>query len=140
MFYMQLVGSVLLFLFGLYMYRSNPVRSLRPLSKNKGSLVHNFVTAFLVTLSNFAIILLFMALFARFSFVIPEYPALQLLGYFSIFMGALLWWFSLTYFINKLRARFELHTIWLLNSIIGGVVMVISVISCIYILTQFFSI
>ena len=69
-FYLQLFGSILLFCFGVYTFRSNPVRSLRPPSGTKGTYLHNFVTAFFVTLSNPLVIFLFIGLFARFSFVV----------------------------------------------------------------------
>ena len=72
LYYFQLIGSAMLFGFGLYTFRSNPAQNIRPISANKGSLIRNFVTAFFVTLSNPFIILLFIGLFARFSFVLPE--------------------------------------------------------------------
>ena len=59
MFYLKLIGSVMLFCFGIYTFKSNPAESMRPTSKNKGTLLHNFITAFLVTLSNPLIIFLF---------------------------------------------------------------------------------
>lgn len=128
MFYLQLIGSIMLLFFGLYTYRSNPAESIRPASKNKGTLIHNFVTAFFVTLSNPLIIFLFVALFARFTFVIPDHALQQSLGYLSIFVGALLWWFTLTYAINKVRTRFKVKEIFVLNKIIGGVVIVAAII------------
>ena len=70
-FYLQLFGSVLLLAFGIYTFRSNPVHSLRPVSTSKGTYLHNFITAFFVTLSNPLIILLFVGLFARFAFISP---------------------------------------------------------------------
>ena len=51
-FYLQLFGSILLLIFGIYTFRSNPVQSIRPVSTSKGSYFHNFITAFAVTLSN----------------------------------------------------------------------------------------
>ena len=51
-FYLQLLGSIMLLAFGIYTFRSNPVQSIRPVSANKGSYFHNFITAFAVTLSN----------------------------------------------------------------------------------------
>lgn len=133
MYWFQLVGSIMLFCFGVYTFRSNPVESIRPVSANKGSLVRNFVTAFLVTLSNPFIILLFIGLFARFSFVFPDkYFYEQTLGYLAIVAGALCWWFAITYLVNKLRARFDLRGIWILNRIIGVVVMLASVASAIF--------
>ena len=110
-FYLQLFGSILLLCFGVYTFRSNPVRSLRPPSGTKGTYLHNFITAFFVTLSNPLIIFLFVGLFARFSFVGN---------------GALTWWFGITYFINKVRTRFNLRGIWMLNRIIGSIVVIVS--------------
>ncbi len=133
MYWFQLVGSVMLFCFGVYTFRSNPVGSIRPVSANKGSLVRNFVTAFFVTLSNPFIILLFIGLFARFSFVFPDnYVYEQTLGYLAIVAGALCWWFAITYLVNKLRARFDLRGIWMLNRVIGVVVMLASVVSAVF--------
>lgn len=127
MFYLQLIGSIMLLFFGLYTYKSNPAESIRPASKNKGSLIHNFVTAFFVTFSNPLIIFLFVALFARFTFVIPDHVLQQSLGYLSIFIGALLWWFALAYAINKVRTRFKVKEIFILNRIIGGVVIIAAI-------------
>ena len=36
-FYLQLLGSVMLLLFGIYTFRSNPVQSIRPASSSKGT-------------------------------------------------------------------------------------------------------
>ena len=36
-FYLQLLGSIMLLVFGIYTFRSNPVQSIRPVSANKGS-------------------------------------------------------------------------------------------------------
>ena len=123
---LQIIGSIMLFFFGIYTFRSNPVQSIRPVSSTPGSYLHNFVTAFFVTLSNPLIIFLFIGLFARFSFVMPGSPiGFQLVGYLAIVLGALLWWFGITYFVN-------LRGIWILNRVIGIVVMLISVAGFIY--------
>lgn len=130
---LQIVGSVMLLMFGIYTFRSNPVHSIRPVSSTPGSYLHNFVTAFFVTFSNPLIIFLFIGLFARFSFVMPGSPlGLQLVGYLAIVLGALLWWFGITYFVNKVRTRFNLRGIWILNRVIGVIVMLMSVVGFIY--------
>lgn len=133
MYYFQLIGSSMLFCFGVYTFRSNPAQNIRPVSANKGSLVHNFVTAFFVTLSNPFIILLFIGLYARFSFVLPEaFLYEQSIGYFAIVGGALAWWFVITYLVDKLRAKFDLRGIRILNRVIGVVVMLASVVSAVF--------
>lgn len=129
---LQLLGSIMLLAFGFYTFRSNPVRSLRPVSQNKGTYLHNFVTAFFVTLSNPLIIFLFIGLFARFAFLLPGIPVYeQAVGYLAIALGAFSWWFGTTYVVNKVRARFNVRGIWMINRIIGGIVMIISVVGVI---------
>ena len=100
-FYLQLFGSILLLAFGVYTFRSNPVQSIRPVSINKGSYFHNFITAFAVTLSNPLIIFLFVGLFARFAFVSEGVLVFEAVtGYLAIALGALAWWFGITFFVN----------------------------------------
>ena len=74
-------------------------------------------------------IYLFIGLFARFSFVMPGSPlGFQLVGYLAIVIGALTWWFGITYFVNKVRTQFNVRGIWILNRIIGVVVIIASIV------------
>lgn len=127
-FWMKLIGSVMLFIFGIYMFRTDPRKCIRPVSNNKGTLFHNFFTSFLVTLSNPLIIFLFLALFNMFTFVIPGNLFGQCVGYVSIVAGAMLWWVGLTYVINRMRRNFGLRGILRLNRSIGTIVLAASVI------------
>lgn len=124
-FCLQIFGSILLFIFGLYCFRSNPTSKIH-VSGNKGSLVHNGITAFLVTISNPLIIFLFMASFAQFAFIIPDHPFEMTIGYISIIAGAMLWWWGLTWLVDKVRAIFNKNGIVIINRIIGTCVMVFS--------------
>ena len=128
LFWLKLVGSVMLFIFGLYMFRTDPKKCLRPTPKKKGTLMHNFVTSFLVTLSNPLIIFLFTALFALLTFVVPEHLFEQCVGYTSIVGGAMLWWFGLTYVIARMRNSFGLRGILILSRTVGTIVLVVSVV------------
>lgn len=127
-FFLQILGCVMLMGFGIYCYRSDPTRKIHVSGNNKGSFVHNGVTAFLVTFSNPLIIFLFMALYAQFAFVLPGQPFYMIVGYASIVCGALLWWFGLTWLIDKVRNKFDNSAIQLINKIIGSVVIIFSVI------------
>ena len=95
--------------------------------------MHNFVTAFLVTLSNPLIIFLFIGLFARFA---PAGPTdlffKQFSSYFAIAAGAVAWWFALTFAVNKIRTRFDVKDIRLINRIVGGGVMIASLVGAFY--------
>ena len=127
-FILQLSGSIMLLVFGIITYRTNPTKNMhRSKNKNKGSYLHNAMTAFFITLSNPLIILLFMALFAQLAFIVPGKPLAMSIGYLSIVAGALLWWYGLTWLIDKIRNKFDDTGIVIINRIIGSVVIVISV-------------
>jgi len=69
-----------------------------------------------------------MAAFAQFAFVIPDHPLQMVVGYISIVSGALLWWFGLSWLIDKVRNKFDNGSIALINKIIGSVVVIFSMI------------
>ena len=127
-FILQIAGSIVLLCFGIYSFRSNPTRNIRKPGKNKGTLVHNGVTAFIVTFSNPLIIFLFMACYAQLAFIVPDHPLEMCVGYVSIVLGALLWWFGLTWLVDKIRAIFDASGIILINKIIGSAVVIVSII------------
>jgi threonine/homoserine/homoserine lactone efflux protein len=115
-------------LFGIYCFRSNPTKNMHISGNKKGTLIHNGVTAFIVTFSNPLIIFLFMAAFAQFAFVIPDHPFEMSIGYISIIGGALLWWFGLSWMIDKIRGIFDNNGILLINKVIGTLVILFSLI------------
>jgi len=127
-FWLKLVGSAMLLIFGIYMLRTHP-RAFRARTGNgKGTLLHNFTTAFFLTLSNPLIIFLFIALFNMMTFPIPGFAVFNCLGYVSIVAGAMLWWLGLTYVIDRMRSSFSLRGLMRLNHTIGGIVVACSII------------
>lgn len=126
-FWFQIIGSVVLLVFGVYCWRSDPRRNMREGGRQKGTLLHNSITAFLVTFSNPLIIFLFMATFAQFAFVIPDHPLEMTLGFMSIIGGALLWWYGLSWLVDKVRGKFDASGIIIINKIIGSLVIFVSV-------------
>jgi threonine/homoserine/homoserine lactone efflux protein len=127
-FYLQIAGSLMLLAFGFYTYRTDPTRKMHQSGQQKGTLWYNTWTAFLVTFSNPLIIFLFLATFAQFAFVLPNHPFEMLVGFASIVGGALLWWWGLTWLVDKIRTKFDTNGIRLINQVIGGAVIVGSVI------------
>lgn len=125
----QIIGSAVLIGFGVYLFRSNPTRRLRKPEESKASVKKNVLSGFLFTFSNPLIIFLIIGLFARFNFLGPEITAYQyLVGYLSIILGALIWWWVVTFFVDKVRAHFNLRSMWLINKIIGVVIMIFAVV------------
>lgn len=127
-FYLQIIGSIILLSFGIYTWRSDPTKNIHQSGKQHGSMTHNAITAFLVTFSNPLIIFLFMGLFAQFAFVIPDRPFEMIVGFASIVGGALVWWYGLTWLIDKVRGIFDSSGIRIINQIIGAIVIIFSVI------------
>lgn len=124
---LKVAGSALLLFFGIYTFRSKP-KPVKLLNKNNMSLIYNAHTAFWITLANPLIILLFIAVMAQVSFVIPDHPLEMGIGYMSIFAGALLWWFGLTWLIDQIRGRFSQDGIAMINKIIGAIVILVSLV------------
>lgn len=127
-FYLQIAGSFLLMFFGIHTYRADPSKRIRQSKGKKGSLTYNGVTAFLITFSNPLIILLFLAAYAQFAFVIPGYSFEMAVGLLSIFSGAVLWWYGLTWLVDKIREKFDIGGIKLINQVIGSIVVIGSVV------------
>ena len=127
-FYLQIVGSLMLLGFGFYTYRSDPTKKIHQSGHNKGTLWYNTWTAFLVTFSNPLIIFLFLAMYAQFAFVLPNHPFEMLVGFMSIVGGALLWWWGLTWLVDKIRVKFDENGIRIINQVIGVAVIISSVI------------
>ena len=125
---LQITASIILLLFGVYCFRSNPTENMHISGNKKGTLIHNGVTAFLVTFSNPLIIFMFMALFAQFTFVIPDHKFEMAIGFTGILFGALLWWFGLTWLVDKVRGKFDNDGILLINKIIGALVIIFSLV------------
>jgi predicted NBD/HSP70 family sugar kinase len=112
-----------------YCFKSDPMKNMHKSSNKQGTLMHNGITAFLVTLSNPLIVFLFMATFAQFAFVVPDMPVEMGVGYLSIVFGALLWWFGLTWLVDKIRNKFDTNGIVIINKVIGSVVIIFSIIA-----------
>lgn len=127
-FWLKVGGSVLLFLFGIMTLRSNPTQRMHAPSGQRGTLLSNYASAFVITVANPLIVFLFIALFAQFTFVVPTNLMGVLFGYFSIIAGAMMWWSGLTYVLTRMRHQFGSRGILFLNRIIGSVVIVVSLI------------
>lgn len=128
LFFLKIFGSVLLLAFGIYCFRSNPTKNMRKSGLEKGSYWYNGITAFWVTLLNPTIIFLFSAAYLQLSFVVPDHPLLMCVGMLSVPVGALIWWFGLTWLVDKVRGQFNTNGIIIINRIIGSVVIIFSLV------------
>lgn len=126
--FLQIVASIVLMIFGIYTFRNNPMRNIRPSSGKKGSFLYNFFTSFLLTFSNPLIILLFATAYTQLRIPESDNVYLILVSFIGILVGALLWWFGLTWFLNKIRKKYNERIICRINRIIGSIVVFVSVV------------
>lgn len=130
----QLVGSAVLIAFAIYLFKKNPASALK---QPQGEIAHisphkNILGGFLFTVSNPLILFLIIGLFARFNFSIPEISFYYYIaGYVAIFVGAVLWWEFVTFTVNKLKSHFNLRSMWLINRIIGVIILLFALVGII---------
>lgn len=136
---LQLGGSLVLAVFGYYIYQSNPVRNLRKQKERRLSFTQDFITAFLLTFSNVLIVLLYIGLFARFGFILPDHSVGMIVGGVGcIGIGAVCWWLFITYIVSKLRKWFNVRGIWLMNQIVGSIIIALSIIGVVSVLLTYY--
>ena len=123
---LQIVGSFALIGFSIYLFRKNPAASLKRPEHTKNTFWADMVTGFFFTISNPFILFFIISLFGRFNFLMPEYREYHYVaGYSGILLGALVWWY-VTFFVNKVRAHFNVRSMWLINRIIGILILLMA--------------
>lgn len=126
----QLLGSAVLIGFSIYLFKKDPapsaVRRAAPIEISKKK---NILGGFLFTVSNPLILFLIIGLFARFNFPAPDMHFYHyIVGFVSIFAGALGWWWVVTYSIDKVRSHFNSKSMKMINHIIGFVILLFAVV------------
>lgn len=128
-FALQVFGSIVLAAFGLFLFRKNPTRSLKTAEVDGRSYWGDFISGFFLTVSNPLILFFIIGLFARFNFILPEYEIIHhIWAYMTIFGGAIIWWYIVTLLVNKLRKRFNVRSLWLVNRIVATILIAMAVI------------
>lgn len=128
-FALQVFGSIVLAAFGLFLFRKNPTRSLKTAEVDGRSYWGDFISGFFLTVSNPLILFFIIGLFARFNFILPEYEIFHYIwAYVTIFGGAMIWWYIVTLLVNKLRSRFNVRSLWLVNRIVATILIAMAVI------------
>lgn len=128
-FWIQIFGAVILFLLGAHIYRSNPAVQLRRQRRSKSSYLQDFVSTFLLTISNPLALFLFIAFFAGFGVVAPNSGlAGQLVLILGVFLGATTWWLLLTSVVGLFRQAVNLRRLYWINKIAGATIIVLVVV------------
>jgi threonine/homoserine/homoserine lactone efflux protein len=122
------VGGIIVFIVGILIFRSNPVKQIRQQKTQKRSFVSDFVSSFFITITNPLTIVVFGMVFTGFGLDASSTIKLILFTLIGIFSGALLWWMSLTLFVNIFRRKIRLRNLYWINKITGLFVAIFGVI------------
>ncbi len=115
-FWIRLFGGFLLIGIGFLYYFKKP----QSLKEQKNEAAHSdFITAFLLNLTNPTVVLSFLALLAALGMGEKRPPLLTLLVVGGIFTGSMLWWIILTTATNHFRDRFDDKAMLWMNRIAG---------------------
>ncbi len=135
--FFQIAGGLFVIYIGLRIFYTNPAKALRLQRMNKTMLSQDFVSVFLLTVSNPMAIFLFLAIMAAINIAGDKMNFYQLSVMMAgVFAGAAVWWFILSTIANKFRKRIRLRSIWWMNKITGTVVFIfgIAVLASVWIL------
>lgn len=128
---LKVIGGICVIIVGVNIFLKNPAVQLRRNRANKGNLWSDYLSVFFITLTNPAFILMFIALFASFGISIQEgSPAFIGTGLIvGVFVGASLWWLTLTSVVSLLRRKFRPRHMLYLNRISGALIVLLGVIA-----------
>jgi threonine/homoserine/homoserine lactone efflux protein len=127
-FFIQLLGGGVLILLGTRIFSTNPIKQIRRHRKQKNKLIEDYFSVVFLTLSNPLAVFLFVAAFAGIGMVTSkDTPLSSSLIISGVFMGAMMWWSTLTFLINLFRKRFRLKQLWWINKIAGIFIIVFGV-------------
>jgi threonine/homoserine/homoserine lactone efflux protein len=125
-FVIQLLGSFVVSFFGWYIFRSNPATQPKPNETVRHSLLGDFATSFGLTFSNPLVLFVLIALFARFQFIGNKTTLfVSIIGIISILLGALLWWFMLTFLVSRFKNKLNMRELKIINQITGLLIILV---------------
>ncbi len=121
------LGGIVLIGFGIAVFRSNPVKQIRRQRNQKKSYVSDFVSSFLITITNPVTVVVFGLAFA--SVGLNKSPSFQSIAIMllAVASGAFVWWLGLSSFVNIFRRKIRLRNLWWINKISGVIVVIFGI-------------
>jgi threonine/homoserine/homoserine lactone efflux protein len=130
--YLKIFGGLVLIFLGIRVFLKDPVKQVREKKLNKNSHHTDYLSVLALTLTNPIAIFLFIALFTGLNLLNgSRHNFSHYLVFAGIFIGASLWWFTLTSLVNIYRDKFRLKSLWWLNKITGGLIGIFGLIALI---------
>ena len=128
---LTVLGGICVVVVGVNIFMTNPVVQIRRNRAGKSNLWQDYISTFLLTLTNPAFILWLVVIFTALGVDMSEAEVsvtrlrvgvAMITGFLA---GASVWWFLLTTVINRLRNRFRpRHLLWI-NRVAGVIIVVL---------------
>jgi len=130
--FFQLIGAVVLIMFGISTFSTNPIKQLRKQRQKGNNIFSDIISTFFITISNPLALFVFIAVFAGFGLVnnLSDFKT-NVIVILGILTGASLWWYFLTTIVNLFRRKINLRRLWWLNKIAGGIIILFSIVAII---------
>ncbi|MDY0242239.1 MAG: LysE family transporter [Rhodospirillaceae bacterium] len=116
---LRLVGGAFMIMLGLHVFRQPPPEETEPVTGP--GLIRDFISSFLITLTNPATILAAMGVFAAIGTLVKGQPGDPRLTVVGVFVGSSLWWLFLAVMAGAARDRFTSAGLQRLNRLSGSV-------------------
>ena len=126
--YIRIIGGAFLILVGVRITISNPAKQIRKLRIKGNNYYKDFLTSFLITVSNPITIIAFGAFFATFNMIDKSsgnFPIFIMI--LTVFGGSLLWWLSLIGIVTVFKKRIRLRNLLWINRITGVLIVLFAI-------------
>ena len=137
-FIITIIAGVVVLGVGAKVFLSNPVKDLRQRDKSDKSLWRDFYSVFVLSITNPYTILIFVAFFSGIHIsgnIRPKLVPFLLIP--GVFIGAMSWWFSLSYFLSRFKKNIRLRAIVRINKLGGIVILLIGILLLLSVFTNF---
>lgn len=125
--YLRICGGIVLLYLGIKIFLTNPGIQIRKQSKEK-NFFSDFISIFLLTISNPITLFVFAGVFAGFGLVNADidYKLVTELV-FGVFLGAAIWWIILVTLIDMFRSRIRLRRLLWINKTSGVIIVLFGI-------------
>lgn len=124
------VGGLIICAFGIKIFLTNPIKQIR---SNHATTRYweDFLAGFLMTITNPGALLIILGVFAIIGHSVDSFSSVFSISFtiLGVFIGAALWWYSLSLIVNRFRKKFRLRQLWAINRVSGVVIIVLGILS-----------
>ncbi len=124
------VSGMALMIIGIAIFSSNPVKQLRQ-NRDSKKFWEDFLTGFIMSITNPGCLFLIIGVFAFLGTSVDRSSGSFIISaiLLGVFLGATLWWFLLSVFIDLFRKKFRLRQLWYINRVAGIAIMALGLVA-----------